>query len=107
MDSSLDIEELTRLKALTEKQRNYALTLYAGREKKKTTAYVLWVIFAVYYFYLGKPVKNILLWLTSTIFIGVIWWFIDLFRISGMVKEANRKILDKCISEALILYPNE
>lgn len=107
MDSSLDMKDLARLKGLSEKQRNYALTLYAGREKKKTIAYVLWVIFAVYYFYLGKPVKNILLWLTSTIFIGVIWWFIDLFRISGMVDAANKEILDKCISEALILYPNE
>lgn len=107
MDSSLDMKDLARLKGLSEKQRNYALTLYAGREKKKTIAYVLWVIFAVYYFYLGKPVKNILLWLTSFIFIGAIWWFIDLFRISGMVDAANKEILDKCISEAPILYPNE
>ena len=40
------------LNVLTPRQKEYALTLYSGREKKKSTAYILWIVFAVYYFYL-------------------------------------------------------
>ena len=81
------------LNVLTPRQKEYALTLYSGREKKKSTAYILWIVFAVYYFYLGHPVKNIIFWLLWTCFIGEIWWIIDLFRISGMVDRKNEEIL--------------
>ena len=84
MDTHLDPTSITLLNLLTEKQKDYALTLYANREKKVSTAYILWVIFGVYYFYLGHPVKNILLWILCGCFIGIIWWIIDLFRISGI-----------------------
>lgn len=63
MDTHLDPTSIALLNLLTEKQKDYALTLYANREKKASTAYILWVVFGVYYFYLGHPVKNILLWL--------------------------------------------
>ena len=34
-------EEIARLAALPEKQRDYAVKIYAAREKKKSTAYTL------------------------------------------------------------------
>ena len=92
MDTHLDPTSIALLNLLTEKQKDYALTLYANREKKVSTAYILWVVFGVYYFYLGHPVKNILLWI--------------LFRISGMVKRKNQEILKICIAEAQQLYPS-
>lgn len=63
MDATLDSEDITLLNQLSDKQKDYALTLYTAREKKKSTAYILWILFGVYYFYLGHPFKNILLWL--------------------------------------------
>ena len=78
-------EEIARLAALPEKQRDYAVKIYAAREKKKSTAYILW-----------------LLW---SCLIGEIWWLIDLFRISDMVDETNEEILGTCIEEAKALYP--
>lgn len=81
------------------------MKIYAAREKKKSTAYILWLFFALYYFYLGHPVKNIIFWLLWTCFIGEIWWIIDLFRISGMVDRKNEEILLQCIAEARQLYP--
>ena len=79
MDTHLDPTSIALLNLLTEKQKDYALTLYANREKKASTAYILWVVFGVYYFYLGHPVKNILLWILCGCFIGIIWWIIDPF----------------------------
>ena len=98
-------EEIARLAALPEKQRDYAVKIYAAREKKKSTAYILWLFFALYYFYLGHPVKNIIFWLLWSCLIGEIWWLIDLFRISDMVDETNEEILGTCIEEAKALYP--
>ena len=40
-------EEIARLAALPEKQRDYAVKIYAAREKKKSTAYILWIVFAL------------------------------------------------------------
>ena len=84
-------EEIARLAALPEKQRDYAVKIYAAREKKKSTAYILWLFFALYYFYLGHPVKNIIFWLLWSCLIGEIWWLIDLFRISGMVGRRDQR----------------
>ena len=105
MDATLDSEDIALLNQLSDKQKDYALTLYTAREKKKSTAYILWILFGVYYFYLGHPFKNILLWLLCFCFIGEIWWIIDLFRISGMVDRKNEEILLQCIAEARQLYP--
>lgn len=105
MDATLDSEDITLLNQLSDKQKDYALTLYTAREKKKSTAYILWILFGVYYFYLGHPFKNILLWLLCFCFIGEIWWIVDLFRMSGMVKRKNKEILLECIKEAVRLYP--
>ena len=106
MDTHLDPTSIALLNLLTEKQKDYALTLYVNREKKVSTAYILWVVFGVYYFYLGHPVKSILLWILCGCFIGITWWIIDLFRISGMVKRKNQEILKICIAEAQQLYPS-
>ena len=94
------------LNVLTPRQKEYALTLYSGREKKKSTAYILWIVFAVYYFYLGHPVKNIIFWLLWTCFIGEIWWIIDLFHIGRMVEERNKEVIEECMREAVRIYPD-
>ena len=39
MDTHLDPTSIALLNLLTEKQKDYALTLYANREKKASTAY--------------------------------------------------------------------
>lgn len=101
----MDEYVMSQLQRLTPEQKNYVVTTLPSRQKEKSTAYILWIVFGVYYFYLNKPVKNILLWITSFCFIGVIWWFIDLFRISGMVKDYNREAAKKVIAEALTMYP--
>ncbi len=105
MDEMLDTGDIALLNTLTPDQKHHALILYAGREKKKSIAYVLWVLFAVYYFYLGRPVMNIVLWLLMCLAIGWIWWFVDLFRISSMVERKNKEILKNCVREAQLLYP--
>ena len=55
------------------------------------------------FFYLNKPVINIIYWLTAG---GLgIWMIIDLFRIPGMVKDRNKAIIKEAIEEAKKLYP--
>jgi hypothetical protein len=58
--------------------------------KSSSTAYLLWFLLGAQYAYLNKWGLQVLYWLT---FGGLgIWMFIDIFRISGMVKNYNNKI---------------
>lgn len=66
------------------------------RRKSKSTGlcYLLWITgsvgFGFQYAYVGKWGIQILYWLT---FGGLlIWWFIDLFRIPGMVGNYNKDV---------------
>ncbi len=101
----MDEHTLLLMEALTPQQKQYVVSTLPSRTKSVTTAYILWAVFGVYYFYLNKPVRNILLWITWCILIGMIWWLIDLFRMKGLVGEYNRKAAEKLIAEARVLYP--
>lgn len=66
-------------------------------------AYLFWFVLGVHYFYLNKPVINIIYWLTAG---GLgIWMIIDLFRIPGMVRSRNKELIQDAIKEAKVLYP--
>ena len=93
---------LALLQDLTEQQKNYVLSAQA-RQKDTGLAYLLSFLFGVHYFYLNKPVINIIYWLTAG---GLgIWMIIDLFRIPGMVKDRNKEFIQDAIKEAKVLYP--
>ena len=93
---------LALLQGLTEQQKNYVLSSQA-RQKETGMAYLFWFVLGVHYFYLNKPVINIIYWLTAG---GLgIWMIIDLFRIPGMVKDRNKAIIKEAIEEAKKLYP--
>ena len=90
---------LALLQGLTEQQKNYVLSAQA-RQKDTGLAYLFC---GVHYFYLNKPVINIIYWLTAG---GLgIWMIIDLFRIPGMVKDRNKAVIKEAIEEAKKLYP--
>ena len=93
---------LALMQGLTEQQKNYVLSAQA-RQKDTGLAYLFWFVFGVHYFYLNKPVINIIYWLTAG---GLgIWMIIDLFRIPGMVRLRNKEIIQDAIKEAKVLYP--
>ena len=52
-------------------------------------------------FYLGKSGSGIAMLLSMFILIGLLWWFIDLFLISGMIRERRDAIRQRMTTEAL------
>ena len=65
---------------------------------------MLWLFFGLYYFYLGKPVRNILLYLSLFLFLfGVLWWLVDVVRISGMVDEYNDQLLMELVKDSRVV----
>lgn len=106
MENELDPRSVMLLQGLSGRQKETALTLYGSRAKKTWLAYVLMFVFVLYYFYLGKPIRNIILWILCTILIGWVWWFIDLFRLPGLVRDRNVEIMARCVQEAELLYPD-
>lgn len=85
---------------LTENQRRYVIPRYQSRCKSTFTAYLMWLLLGIYYFYLGKPVLNLFLWLCCPFLIGFLWLIVDFFRMSSLVQEYNDKLLMELIREA-------
>ena len=92
------------LAQLTSAQKRYALNRYEEKKKSKIIAYLLWFFFGLYYFYLGKPVCQIVFWLLFASIIGtlfaIIWLIADLIRIYFMVDDINQDIFVQCVKEA-------
>lgn len=95
------------LNELTPAQKNYVTNRLAAKEKDLSVAYLCW-FFCIHYFYLRKPdfylrkpVRNILYWITYG---GVfIWAIIDLFRMKSLVEKCNETIVQELIQEATLL----
>lgn len=88
------------LNELTPAQKNYVMNRLAAKEKDLSVAYLCW-FFCIHYFYLRKPVRNILYWITYGGFF--IWAIIDLFRMKSLVEKCNETIVQKLIQEASLL----
>lgn len=94
--------ELKQMKNLTEQERAYVLT---ANKKDTGVTYLCWFFFGVHYFYLNKPLTNIIYWLTLG---GLgIWAIIDLFRIPSMVREHNEESVQNAVHEAKAIYSDE
>jgi hypothetical protein len=63
---------------------------YKRKAKSVGFAYVLWFLFGCHYGYMQKWGIQILYWLTGGGLL--IWAFIDLFRITGMIRDYNKDI---------------
>lgn len=101
----MDAQTRMEIQNLTDRQQQYVIQTLPAKEKAVSTAYICWIVLGVHYFYLNKPLKNVILWLLSGIFIGVIWWVYDAFRMKRLVAECNRNIAKKVIEDAIALYP--
>ena len=105
-DTGIDPDSLRVLSMLCEKQRDCALTLYANREKKKSLAYVFWIVGAVYYFYLDRPARNTVLWILWFVIVGFVWWLVDLIHIGRRGAEGYKQGIEECMREAVRIYPD-
>lgn len=63
---------------------------FKKKEKSKGAAFALWLLLFSHYAYMGKWGLQILFWFTWGGFF--IWWFIDAFRISGLIDSMNEDI---------------
>ncbi len=80
--------ELAKMSA--QKQEEF-VEEYKRKAKSLGIAYLfLIIVLAMHYGYLGKWGLQIVFWLTGGGFL--IWWFIDLFRLPGLVKNYNKDI---------------
>lgn len=96
-DGNKQIEGL--VSGLSESQRVKFDDLVKERKKNVSTAYLCWIFYGSHYLYTGKPVKQLMFWLT---FGGLFaWWFLDLFLMAFVVDSANRKIKMQIIEELL------
>jgi len=80
---------LRRLDSLDPLTQEAFLMEFQKKRKSGFVAFLLWCVFpAWHYFYVCKVWVNLLFWLTFGGF--GIWWVIDLFRLTGLVREYNK-----------------
>lgn len=96
----MTINELQQMQNLNEQQKMYVLTSQKGK-KDIGLAYLCWLLFGVHYFYLNRPLTNIIYWLTLGGF--GLWTLIDLFRIPSMVRKNNEEATQEAIHEAVTI----
>ena len=72
-----------------------------GRMKKSVPLAFLLVSAGMHYAYLGR------VWLTLLFFLTFggfgIWWFVDMFRVFGMVRDRNRSIAIQVLRDIQVL----
>lgn len=86
---------------MTEEQRREYLEEYRRKKKSYVFAYFSWVLVGFHYAYLGKWGVQLVFWLTCG---GLfIWYFIDIFRIPGLVDNKNREIAVEALKDWKIL----
>ncbi len=86
---------INEVSKLDKEKQEKVINLFLSEKKKKSTGIIL-ALFGLHYIYLGKW---LLLFLFAITFGGIyIWWIIDIFRVAGMVREANDKLMYKLIA---------
>lgn len=81
---------ITELERLSDREQAAWLEEYERRAKSLGIAYVFWVLAGLHYAYRGKWVVQLLFWCT----VGgcLVWWFVDAFRMPGIIRDANRDV---------------
>lgn len=77
-------DELVNLSAEQQSAFNAELN---RRAKSTAVAYLAWFFLGWHYAYLDKWGWQVVFWLTLGGFF--VWWFIDVFRVAGMVEDYN------------------
>ena len=54
---------------------------YERKEKSVLAAYLLFLC-GCHYAYLGKWGTQVLFWFTVLLFVGLVWWLVDVFRVN-------------------------
>ncbi len=67
-----------------------------GQRLKKRYGYLAWLCLGSHYLYLGRPIRQLLFWLT----LGglLLWWLTDLFRLPEMIAEHNRRATEALVA---------
>lgn len=72
---------------------------YERRRKSKTFAYLAWLFFGWHYLYLRRVGLQFVFWIFCLFVVGIVWWIVDLFRVSGLVDQINEDMARQLMVE--------
>ena len=70
---------------------------YGRRRKSTLVAYIAWLLLGWHYLYMGKVGMQFAFWFTFCFL--VVGWFIDFFRIPGMVSRHNEDLARELMAQ--------
>ena len=93
---------IRKLSAMDELTQEAFLTEFKQEKKSALIGFILLLLCpGWHYFYIGKVWMNLLFWITLGGFF--FWWFIDLFRVSEMVRDYNKTVAIGVLKEIQFL----
>ena len=93
-----------QLAKLPAQQQEEFLEEFNRKAKDSGTAYGLWLLLGWHYIYLRKWGLQFVFWLTFGGF--MVWWFVDLFRVAGMVRDYNKDIATDVLRNLVAISVN-
>lgn len=100
--SSLPSMVRNQLAKMNAQQQSEFLEEYNRKSKSSGIGYLSWLFLGWHYIYLRKWGWQVLFWVTGGGFL--LWWFIDLFRVGGMVREWNNEVANEVMRNLKIFH---
>lgn len=92
MKKASEIPTIVREKyeKLSEAKQELFYDEFLRKRKTKKMGFILAFLFGFHYIYVRKYGFQILFWVTGGG--AFVWWFIDLFRVAGIIKKHNQEV---------------
>lgn len=92
--------------ALTDGQLTYVEQRVSNDGPSAGVAWLLWIFLGflgAHRFYLGRKLSGFLQLVATFFVIGLVWWLIDLFLLSGMIRQRREEIRQKLIEQVALI----
>ncbi len=99
----LDHSIIQRLEKLDESSFKNFMNYYENKKASNGKVYLSW-LFGFHYAYFGRWAICALFIFLVIMFVGVLWWIVDAFRIPSMVREYNNKLAIEILSMHKLSY---
>ena len=93
----------TQLAKMTAEQQSQFVEEFKRKAKSKSTGIALAILLGWHYAYLNRWGLQFLLWISCALAVGFIWWFVDLFRVSGMITDWNKDVATEILRDMKII----
>ncbi len=90
-----------KLVDMTDDQKRSFMEEFYRKKKQVRFGYIFWFLFGLHYAYIGRWGMQVIFWITAG---GLgIWWLIDAFRMTGIIRDHNTDMSTKIMKDMVAI----